>query len=339
MEAAKQNAVTPAMRKVVENVRNYIILRDKAFAELLIWVPTDIDLESPYYGYATRSKTYVSRKFLEELTLPQQAAVIVHEVMHVVCQHVNAMRRGHYHPLLANIAQDALINEAIGQQSWLQLVEGCVRFREWVKGSNRPWEQWTWQQVYWWLLENLPRTNKPQPGAIPVDPSYFPPEMRGSKSGERLQGPTPFQPDLDLSSDEDGEGGAERHTDEVQERVWQQRLQRALQGDKPGGLLRSIAPLLPSAQTPWRQVLRKALQKALTRRRVEDWTRPGRRTLAKVVPYFEPAQVPPPSLPVVTVVFDTSGSIDDKTLKVFAAEVEQIRRQYQAEVYLSLIHI
>jgi len=307
----------------VEAIRNYIILRNRPFAELMVWVPTEVDPDTPHLAYATRTKAYLSPQVFD-LPLPQQAAILVHEVMHVVCRHVQTTQKEGYHPLLANIAQDALINEAIAGQSWLKLPEDGIRFSRLVTDRSRPWEQWSWQQVYWWLLKNLPREKGPN--SIFVDSAYMP---EGEK-GESLKIPE-FRPDLESGSNEEQEG--EEHTDDIQEQIWQQRVQRVMSND-PKGLLRALAPLLTQKKSNWRKVLRHALQVAMNRVPTEDWTRPGRRTLAKLVPYYEPARIRTRTLPRIAVVFDTSGSIDDKTLQVFVSEVEAIRRQHQAEVYI-----
>lgn len=102
-------------------------------------------------------------------------------------------------------------------------------------------------------------------------------------------------------------------------------------------VLRTLGADLPRSRTPWQQVLRRQLARALTPRFDVSWLRParshvasqGRNTAGHRMPWergFSMAR----RVPRLVVVVDVSGSIADKLLECFAREVDTITRRLEA---------
>jgi predicted metal-dependent peptidase len=136
---------------------------------------------------------------------------------------------------------------------------------------------------------------------------------------------------FDMQPGPPGEGDL---SDELASRIWASRLARAQAGDRPGGLLRSLAGDFPISKTPWPQVLRSFMQDAVMPQSRENWNRPSRRTLASGSDIFEPATQPEYGIRRAGVVIDTSGSIDDALLMAFCAEVGTIQSRTGCEIVL-----
>jgi predicted metal-dependent peptidase len=120
-------------------------------------------------------------------------------------------------------------------------------------------------------------------------------------------------------------------------RAWRERLDRAHAQDGRESLLRTLLHDLPRPRTPWTQLLRTRLARALAHEPAVTWARPARSWLAnqgrtrdgRRMP-FEPGQAGPRRAPRLAVVVDVSGSIDARLLQRFAAEVDALSRQHGA---------
>ena len=143
-----------------------------------------------------------------------------------------------------------------------------------------------------------------------------------------------FEPDLsggealDKTPDDPGE--------------WRQRIARAMEAGRLAG--RGIGTIghrladLPVARTPWETLLRSLVTKAVTEAPRRSWRRPTGRWLAldtsgETAP-FEPITVRDARAPRIAVALDSSGSIDDARLSLFAAQVAGIARRTGAETHV-----
>jgi len=124
-------------------------------------------------------------------------------------------------------------------------------------------------------------------------------------------------------------------------REWCERLQRAHAADGEHSLLRTLLADLQRPRTPWEQVLRTQLARALSPTRSLSWSRPSRSYLAnqsrqrahRRMP-FEPGHSPSRRVPRLALVVDVSGSIADELVQRFAREIEAITRRTEAGLVL-----
>lgn len=103
------------------------------------------------------------------------------------------------------------------------------------------------------------------------------------------------------------------------------------QGCMPAGMERVIMGHL-KPKVNWLQALRQRLRYGASRKASRDitWTMPNRRFLS--APYIFPSNIGPES-PKIAFAIDTSGSMTEDDLKQAIAELEDIRRKFNAKVY------
>ena len=122
---------------------------------------------------------------------------------------------------------------------------------------------------------------------------------------------------------------------------WRERLVRAHTGDGVFSMLRTLLADLPKSRTPWEQVLRTQLARALAHKLGVSWSRPARSYIAnqgrsgagRRMP-FEPGLSTTQAVPRLVLVVDVSGSVDDALMGRFAREIEAIVRRLEAGVTL-----
>lgn len=111
---------------------------------------------------------------------------------------------------------------------------------------------------------------------------------------------------------------------------WQQRLaaaaQQAIQAGKLGGKMARLVDHLLQPQQPWRSLLARYM--TATARDDFSYLRPSRREGAALFPSLRSAQID------VAIGIDTSGSINDRELREFLAEVDAIKAQTRARITL-----
>lgn len=133
----------------------------------------------------------------------------------------------------------------------------------------------------------------------------------------------------------------------VEEAEWAQRVARGLAMGKQAGsgigtLGFKIADL-PKTRTPWEHILRQLVTKAVTRQPRPSYMRPTKTFLAMdshamrtgiARPVYEQGWVMQKGVPKVVVGVDVSGSIDDRTVSVFASEIASIGKRTGAEIHV-----
>lgn len=313
-----------------------LLLALPCLAELLLWIPFNIEKEQKKdtYAYATRSEVFLQPSAFD-LNYRQLAALIVHEAWHIALQHVSNCKKLNAHPLIANVAMDMLINEGLKCASApggviFELPPGGIDV-EWVETTcgrklPRPWYEMSWYEVYLFLVQNLPRS----PNGMLVDTSYLPPSMS-----------EPVRVKLDVPGDldhQDTKEDGEDTNEEVTSEQWSNRLER-MRGSDPGGFLTHFRGLLPKpSKIGWPVLLRRYMTNWSVRYQSEyTFSRLHRRSLTGVVPYILPSLRPQIGLTPVTVVFDTSGSISDNELFQFTAEVDKMRADFDMELEMWVI--
>ena len=240
--------------------------------------------------------------FLQSLTTPQQDGLLLHEVLHAALLHV--LRRGVRDKEAWNIAADIVVNGIICQQGYFELPEGVVR--------DRKLEHLSVEEIY----ELLPQQDRSYCLGI-VD--------LGDDGLAGGMGKSDCDPRRRHRLSEAKKAELETH--------WRNAMGQATviarttsQGTLPAGMARELGAL-DTAQLDWRSYLWRYLVKTPT-----DYTEFDRRFIGRGL-YLETLQGESVK---VYVAVDTSGSIDDRLLKMFLNEVNGILNSYphlECELY------
>ena len=223
-------------------------------------------------------------KWFEKLPEPQQEGFIAHEIMHIVYMHM--LRREHRHHKKWNVAADYVINWNLVHDCHMSLPEGALLDQEYA--------DMTTEHVY----NLLPEMEDEDCNSIPWD---------------------------DLPTDFGGCGGVEDGQGDgtVAEQKWTIDINQAYQaakmaGKTPGGLTKIIDEII-KPKVNWKTVLMKFITN--TAKNDYSWLKPNRRFIAKDM--YLPSLYSE-RLESIVVAVDTSGSISDEELQIFASETSAI---------------
>jgi predicted metal-dependent peptidase len=203
------------------------------------------------------------------------------------------------------------------------------------------------EAIYAKLKENEPpKDSPPQPGAGQPDKNGSPQPQNGQDSPDQGEGdagaPAPGQDAQDSSSGapqpgsgasatgsfddapaKDGQGAADEAEQAAEEADWQVAVAQAAQasrgaGKLPGCIERAIEGFL-NPKVAWQE----ALQRYFSKRAKDDysWARPNRNYLPLYLPSLDSQRIGD-----VAIAIDCSGSIDQKQVDQFVAEIEDIRQ-------------
>ncbi len=305
---------------------------------LALWVRHE-DVDDGAAPITTDGTTVRYGPGFERFDLDQQTGLVAHQVLHIALRH--AQRHGDLQRLLGdvdlrlfNICADAIVNSTLGHLTWLRLPAGSV-FLEQLVARALGLVATAEQTLLAWDVERLYRVIDDRNSGGRIDP-------RGDREGRRVDGPkasaaralgahiiADLQPARGLLDAPEHE--AERA------REWSERLVRAHTNDAAFSMLRTLGADLPRSRTPWEQVLRTRLARALSTRPALSWSRPTRSYLAnqgRAGPHrrlpWEPGFSGTRSVPRLAVIVDVSGSIDDDLMRRFGTEVEAITRRLEA---------
>jgi predicted metal-dependent peptidase len=283
--AARQAAEDDAAKRLAGARARLILGRDaKAafFATLLLRLKPVVDWSVGTMATDGRVLAY-SPAFVAGLAPDELLGVLAHEVMHnALCHHC---RRGDRDPHRWNVACDLAINPLLAQSGYSlpmgRLMPGEGGYAGLTAGKAA-------EEYY----AALPRDEGP--GAETRDPGGC----------GAVTEPARLAP-------------ADVHWEEAE---WQVALAQAehaarLRGDLPAGLGRAVQEVLHPG-TDWRDVLREFV--SATAKNDYSWSRPNRRHVARglYLPGLHSEE-----LGEVVIAVDTSGSVGEKELAVFAAEV------------------
>lgn len=190
------------------------------------------------------------------------------------------------------------------------------------------------------------------------DPNGKPQKGKGQNQGQGAYDPTAaealeewaegmgYEGDLDEQAIKDGAAKGEAD-DQMEEAEWAQRVARGLaQGKLAGsgiGKLGFRIADVPVSRTPWEQILRQLVTKAVTRQMQPSYMRPTKNFLAMDShamrtgirrPVYEQGWVKEKGVPRVAVCVDVSGSIDDRTVRTFAGEIAAIGKRTGSEIHV-----
>ncbi len=212
-------------------------------------------------------------------------SAIVHEIGHCMFEHIHR-RRGR-DPKLWNMAGDYAINLVL-RDSGFQIG------KDWL--LNESYRGMSAEHIYDLLKQDQD-------------------QGKGSSQGQG-QGQQPLCDIMDSPAETQAEQAAQELEWKVA--VAQAAIEAQRQGTLPASMKRFVEELV-APKVPWREVL----QRFITQRAHDDytWARPNRRFVAAGL--YAPALYSERMGPL-TVVIDTSGSIDQPTLNAFGTEIKAI---------------
>ncbi|MEO8937763.1 MAG: VWA-like domain-containing protein [Burkholderiaceae bacterium] len=318
---------------------------------LALWVRHEDVADGPLI--ATDGTTIRYGTGFEALAIDLQAGLVAHEVLHIALRHAHRYvgqqhLRGDVDLRLFNICADAIVNSTLGHLGWLRLPAGSV-FVEQLLVRALDIRVGVDQALLAWDVESLYRAiddrRFAQGGRRGAGSSHGAANdgRDGAGGGAELRDGTKAAAArslgaavvFDLMPAPDSQTAPEREADQT--RMWNERLLRAHASDGDFSLLRVLIADLPQIRTPWEQVLRTQLARALSHRPALSWSRPTRSYIAnqgragprRRMPW-EPGFGGPQSVPRLAVIVDVSGSIDDDLMGRFATEIEAITRRLEA---------
>lgn len=230
--------------------------------------------------------------WLDTLSELECRGVIAHEVLH--CAYRHHTRRQERDPKIWNIAGDFCINRDLLAAGFVLPKEGCFDKTGRFKDMN---------------AERIYEILKQEDNAKPKDQ-----RMAGSgKRGEPGNDPGGCGGVLDAAP------ASEPAELAKQDKEWEVRVRQALNvaaaGKAPAALQR-IANAIAKSTVDWRDMLRRFIDDAI--QTDYSWTRPNKRMLHSG--FILPSQISD-GISKIGIVLDTSGSVDDRTVSRFLAEI------------------
>ena len=341
---------------------------------LALWVrhqELPADVEAP--PVATDGNAILYGAAFDSLSLPQQAGLVAHEVLHIALRHPQRYLDlqhllGEVDLRLFNICADAIVNSTLGHLSWLQLPASAVhldRLLERALGINedvtKSLLEWDVERLYREIDDRQSpagggrRSEQGQSGGradaggggAGAGKSPAASQPNGSReAGARFDGPRAAavralgdRHSADILPGADTQGAPEAEAERARE--WSERLLRGHASDGEHSMLRTLIADLPKIRTPWEQILRTRLARSLTPKPDVSWSRPSRSYLAsqgrggpnRRRPW-EPGISTARRVPRLAVIVDVSGSIADELMGRFATEIEAITRRLESTLVL-----
>jgi predicted metal-dependent peptidase len=271
-------------------LRTRLCTRTPFLGSLLLFAET-ISIDTILTAATNGRQILINPQFFERLTLDQQEAVLLHEVLHTALLHVP--RGIGRHAKRWNIAADIVVNGVLAREGFA-LPKDSVRVQA--------LEQFSVEEVYD-LLENPPWVEQ---DLLLVSPDLL---LQGGMSNE--QGPMA--------------GSLGQEQARAMEAYWRNAFEQAsvmaetlLHGSLPASLRRELETL-KGGQLNWRHYLWRYLVRTPI-----DFRDFDRRFVGKRI-YLETLEGETVS---VAVAVDTSGSISSEQIRVFLSEVQSILLAY-----------
>jgi predicted metal-dependent peptidase len=301
--AARQSAEDSAGRAIATARAQLILGRDAKsafFATLALRLAIKPDWSVPTLATDGRELLF-NPGFVNSLGPLLIQGVLVHEVMHNALAH--PARRGHRDPTLWNVACDLAINPILREAGMVlpscRLMPGEGQFAELTAGRSA-------EEYYATLRRGSDESDDAENDVSP-----------GTDPGGCGQVVDPDQ----------GDSAAARSSeDEWKIAIVQAEQATVGRGDLPAGLARLVREVL-HPPLDWRAVLREFLSSQA--RNDYSWARPNRRFLAQglYLPGLHSEE-----LGDVVLAVDTSGSIGETILGVFASEANAVLSAYDCSV-------
>lgn len=281
----------------------------------------------------TQGTTITYGPGFSDLAAHEQAGLAAHHILHAALRHSARMaamqaRLGiGFAPDLYTIATDAIVNEALLSAGYalprpaLRLT-GLLADQGQVMAAAEALAVWDADKLY----IHLARAGSGGQAA-----------QQARASAARTAQEDDLRPTPDSEATPEAANAAE----------WRQHVARAMeQGRLAGrgiGMVGHRMADLPQARTPWEQVLRGLVSRAVQATPTPSHRRPARPWIAAEAearrthaptPAFQPGWARSTGVPRIAIALDTSSSIDSTRLGLFMAEVAGIARRCTAELHL-----
>ncbi len=319
-----------------------VILTSPFFGSLLMRLPLTPDASVPTFRTNGRVIQY-NPDYAAQLSDPELRGVLVHEVCHCAQGHLWRMEQRVLETW--NRAADYSVNGLLAKYAdeQRQLAEAANG----RAGFTPPWEvpsnflldpalsELSTEEIYHRLSKPSPPppkqggSSQPQPSGTSSPSPQSQPSQSTPASGTPTPGASPSIPEPpscgEFTAPVDDEPGEAPLEAEWQIAVTQAATAAKMAGALPGSLQRLIGDLL-APRVPWREVLREFI-----RQRTRDdysFTRPNRRYTSRgvILPSLHSERMGRLAIGV-----DTSGSITDRILAEFQAEIQAALDECQPE--------
>lgn len=329
---------------------------------LALWVRhADLAPDVSKAPVTTDGRTVFYGAGFEALPLPLQAGWVAHQVLHVALRHPQrfaALQRlgGDADLKLFNVCADAIVNSALARLAWLQLPPRAVTLPALLaavlgvqQGAEAALLEWDVERLYRAIDDRQPAARGRHDRQAGTRSGEAAPNASKTSDPSRADGPCAARARalgaataIDLLPDaRPGEAAEAPEAEAEQSRQWAERLLRGHAGDGAHSLLRTLLADVPQPRTPWEQVLRTQLARALAQRPGLSWSRPARSYIAnqgragprRRMPW-EPGTTASRAVPRLALVVDVSGSIAAALLARFATEIDALSRRLEATLVL-----
>lgn len=296
--------------------------RDNAVREKLITARIALLLKAPFFGnLATRMRLinaddwcptaatdgrnfYYNTLFIEKLPPKQLEFLVGHEVLHAVYDHMG--RRGDRDPQIFNVANDFAVNSDLIDQKVGERINVCpMLYDPKYRGMSS-------EEIYDDLMKNVQKISLDQLVEQLLD--------------EHLDG----NGDGDGDEDENGKKGGRPQLSEEEKQAIRDEIREAVlnaaqqagAGNLPAGVKRLIKDLTEPV-IDWRTLLEQQIQSTI--KSDFTWMKPSRRGWH--MDAIMPGMIPGTQIDI-CVAIDTSGSISERDIKDFMAEIKGIMEAY-----------
>lgn len=238
-------------------------------------------------------------EFMSSLTRETKAAVLKHEIFHVLLDHVSTRSYGPENRMAKNLAMDCAINQYIDHLPKDGVTLSSMS--EICKKQLSPYE--TWEYYYHQLKDSVEDKNQPHPH-------------------DAMHGDGDEDADGEGGDSRDGNGGKEAR-ESMRRAIVRDLANKALKASKgktPNGLSSILSDLNKSGKVNWKQQLRNIVSsaRAIT-------TKPNRMRTHRRFELEQPGRKKDKKL-ILGVCVDSSGSVSDDSFAAFMSEVHNIAK-------------
>jgi len=269
---------------------------------------------------------YYNPKFVDSLTTNELTGVLAHEVMHIALGH--AWRQEKREHKRWNIAGDYVINGNLIQTGFTLPKGHLIEPKYSLLSTEEIYNQLKQQQEE---KEEEEQKNTGKQKSNEEKP--FQEEQEKKKGSDKGKGNGKRD---ETNKDDPGGCGAvlpypseNKQEEREMKAEWQAAISQAIQvakGNLPASIKRQVQKIL-NPEIPWHILLRDFVEKIA--RNDYDWSRPSRRYIGQgiILPSLISEQIPE-----IVIAIDTSGSINEKVLSIFAAEASSILDAYDTTI-------